>query len=403
MQKKLIAVAVAGALGAPALAFAQASTVQVYGTMYMEYSRIDQGRPVAGGPERVTVDMLQSPGSNVGFKGEERLGGGMSAWFQCESTADIRGQTQDGWCSRNSALGLKGAFGNIWVGNWDAPFKRVFGVNRITNETGIWGNSFLMTGGSTTVFGPALPGLWVRRVNNSINYDSPNFAGFQVMLATTALNHATGNLDNSPIAKPRQWSIGATYTAGPLNVGAAYEVHKDFNPSGANAANPLASGDDKAWLLSAGYTYGPVKIGVIYTKQEWDTASGAAAAAGGTRTDGDLAAWQIAADWKIAGPHGLRAAYTVADDTEGSHGTAAAPLTIAGSSSLRVFNGGAGNTGAKLWQISYVNTMSKRTEATIGYARLDNDAQARYAIGGVSAPAAGEDQNAWGISLRHRF
>src|SRR5918997_613510 len=99
MQKKLMAVAVAGVLGAPVVALAPTSTVQVYGTLYVEYSRIDQGGP------RQNVDILQTPGSNIGFKGEEKLGGGLSAWFQCESTADVRGQDQDGWCSRNSALG----------------------------------------------------------------------------------------------------------------------------------------------------------------------------------------------------------------------------------------------------------------------------------------------------------
>ena len=36
MQKKLIAVAVAGVLGAPALAMAQSSTVQVYGRITFE-------------------------------------------------------------------------------------------------------------------------------------------------------------------------------------------------------------------------------------------------------------------------------------------------------------------------------------------------------------------------------
>src|SRR5919106_5844085 len=123
MQKKLLAVAVAGALGAPAVVMAQASTVQVFGRMYVEYSfAVDQGN--AAGPtffERSDADFIQTPGSNIGFKGEEKLGGGLSAWFQCESTADFRGIGHEGWCSRNSALGLKGGFGNLFIGNWDAP------------------------------------------------------------------------------------------------------------------------------------------------------------------------------------------------------------------------------------------------------------------------------------------
>ena len=35
VQKKLLAVAIAGAFGAPALALAQSSTVQIYGNMYL--------------------------------------------------------------------------------------------------------------------------------------------------------------------------------------------------------------------------------------------------------------------------------------------------------------------------------------------------------------------------------
>src|SRR3989304_10419481 len=113
MNKKLIAVAVAGALGAPALALAQASTVQIYGKAVFEYGYVNQG---TGKPN---VDMLQGPGGQaIGLKGTEALGGGLSVWYQCESSADIRGDGADGLCTRNSALGMKGGFGSIYVGKW---------------------------------------------------------------------------------------------------------------------------------------------------------------------------------------------------------------------------------------------------------------------------------------------
>ena len=146
MQKKLLAVALAGAFGAPALALAQSSTVQVFGTMYGEYSvHVDQG-DAPGGASRSNADFIQTPGSEIGFKGEEKLGGGLSAWFQCASTADPRGQSQNGWCSRNSALGLKGGFGNVFIGNWDTPFKRTISPTAVGgNDTGIFGTAFLLT------------------------------------------------------------------------------------------------------------------------------------------------------------------------------------------------------------------------------------------------------------------
>ena len=102
MQKKLMVIAVAGALAAPAVAMAQSSTVQIYGKLTYEYARIKEGRG------RISTDYADSPGgTSIGFKGEEKLGGGLSAWFQCESSADVRGVDQTGFCTRNSAVGLK--------------------------------------------------------------------------------------------------------------------------------------------------------------------------------------------------------------------------------------------------------------------------------------------------------
>ncbi|HET7674026.1 MAG TPA: porin, partial [Gammaproteobacteria bacterium] len=148
MQKKLMAIAVAGALGAPAVALAQASTVQVYGQITYEYGFARQGDAAAG--SRPNVDYADTPGgSAIGFRGEEKLGGGMSAWFQCETSADIRGYDQIGLCSRNSAVGFKGGFGNIHFGRWDTPMKRALNVGTVgAEETGLLGMSFLPFGGS---------------------------------------------------------------------------------------------------------------------------------------------------------------------------------------------------------------------------------------------------------------
>ena len=114
-----MAAAVAGAFAAPALVYAQNATVQVYGRANVEYGYVDQGN------SRPNTDMFQTPGgSAVGFKGQEQLGGGLAAWFQCECSADVRGLNQDGFCSRNSAIGLRGGWGNLFFGKWDTPFKR---------------------------------------------------------------------------------------------------------------------------------------------------------------------------------------------------------------------------------------------------------------------------------------
>jgi predicted porin len=412
MQKKLLAVAVAGALGAPALATAQ-STVQIFGTAYIEYSFYTKqgqfgGPSAVGGPinDRERVDFLQSPGSELGFKGEEKLGGGMSAWFQCASTMDIRGASPEGVCSRNSALGLKGAWGNVFIGRWDTPFKRTISPTNVAgNDTGVWGTAFLLTGGSTSTLDASSRATFKRRQANSINYDSPDFGGFQVMAAYSAINGATSFTSGVTDSKSRVMSLGAQYSAGPLYVSLGYERHNEFG-------GPAFPGDDKGWHVGAAYTWGPVRFGGQYTEQKFESGPG----------NMKYKAFHLGADWTIVGPHGLRFAWTRARDAKGNIFTAQPAVPAAGVGYTNTFLTGTyrpacvllpapaavgtsscSDTGANLYQIRYVYTFSKRTEFNFGYVRLSNDDRAAYALGGLSQPNVGQNQSAFALSMRHNF
>ena len=264
MQKKLIAVAVAGALGAPALALAQASTLQIYGRAVVEYGYANQGN---GKPN---TDIMQAPGgASLGFKGEEKLGNGLSAWYQCESSADVRGDTAAGFCTRNSALGLKGGLGSVYFGKWDTPFKRV--MLRTVGEgfsTGLLGSTKILTGFSTAAVagGPASRTLWQRRQHDVIYYNTPVMSGFQGLFMYSAAN-ATATTNASTAAKPRIWSVAALYDNGPLALGLGYEKHLEFGSVGGT------SQDDYAWALAGSYTFpGKVKVGGSYNKQNYDLA-----------------------------------------------------------------------------------------------------------------------------------
>jgi predicted porin len=217
MNKKLMAVAVAGAFITPALVFAQTATVQVYGRATVEYGYADQG---TGKPN---TDTFQTPGgSAVGFKGQEQLGGGMSAWFQCESSADVRGLNQDGFCGRNSAIGLKGGWGNLFFGRWDTPFKRATLGMVGAGDTGLLGAAFTMVGNSTGTAASGGQGgsvslarnVWKRRESSMIYYESPSFSGFQVLAGFSAAN-ATAVTDGTTNSKPRVGSIAGMYSNGP--------------------------------------------------------------------------------------------------------------------------------------------------------------------------------------------
>ena len=120
-------------------------------------------------------------------------------------------------------------------------------------------------------------------------------------------------------------------------------------------------------------------------------------------TNSKVKAWQLGVDWKIVGPHGLRAAYVKVDDVSGTPGAPA----VAGSGSIRPgvpVAGAPNDTGADMWQIRYVYTFSKRTEFNFGYVKLDNDGSAAagggaYTLGGLGAAVApGNNQDAWALS-----
>jgi predicted porin len=401
MNKKLMAVAVAGALAAPAAALAQ-STVQMYGNIYMEYAFTSPGANTANTVKPASVDILQAPGSAIGFKGEEKLGGGMSAWFQCESSADFRGANGDGFCTRNSAVGFKGGFGNFFVGIWDTPFKRTIG-NVGGRDTGIYGTADLLTTNSTTVDDGGSAGTFKRRQRNSINYDSPKFGGFQFMASTSSTNSGSSITTSDAAAKPRVWSLAGAYSAGPLALSIGYELHQDFYNNRVAAANGTVntagtalvpavagtaatfSGDESGWHISGAYTLGNgLKLGATYTQQEADTGPGANA---------EVKAYQLGAEWKISGPHSVHFGYTVADDTKGTPGA-----TLGGRPAVGVVA-----NGAKLWQIRYLHDFSKRTVGSIGYVNLKNDLSGTYDLMGVSGTGTGAKSSAVAMSIQHRF
>jgi predicted porin len=397
MQKKIMAIAVAGVLGAPAVALAQTSTVQVFGTFNFEYGLIDQGASAVAGTDKTNADFMQAPGNEIGFKGEEKLGGGLAAWFQCASSADIRGNGQDGWCSRNSAVGLKGGFGNVFLGIWDAPFKRAISPTTVGgNDTGFFGTATMLLGGSTTTGLPNSAGaagtgapaaaraVFKRRQTNSINYDSPTWGGFRFMAMMTAAQSSTSSIDTAANEKPRVYSFAGQYSAGPLFVSAGYELHNEFN-GGTTGGVANREGDEKGWFIGAAYTWGPVRFGGQFTKQKIEMGTAAAP------TESRVAAWHVGVDWRIVGPHGLRAAVTTARDVKGN-GPAIAVRPAAGP-----------DTGTRQYQIRYVYTFSKRTEFAVGVTKVDNESAATYSIQGVGAAVAGENQRAIATTWRHTF
>lgn len=387
MNKKLMAVAVAGVLAAPAVALAQASTVQIYGVLNVEYGYSGQLDHPGGG--RQSVDSFNSGASRIGFRGTEKLGGGMSAWFQCETdagrlwhpTGAVTGATQ-GFCDRNSALGLQGAFGNVFFGTWDSPMKQAVGAVRIFEETGWRGAQHLLinSSGGTTGYG------FSTRVRKSVNYNTPNLGGFVGKIQyTTLTNGGSSGLPGAGAALApaggvpgaevdgRAWSMSGEFGSGPIFVNAAYSRHSD----NASVAGALGT-RDTAWMIGGMYTMGQWRVAAMYTKSKLEPTAA---------TDVSRGAWNLAVNYHISGPHTLRGGATIARDEKGS----AAP---------------AGNTGAIQWQIGYQHALSKRTNLGLTYVHLDNKAQGVYNFTGMpntGGVRAGDGAGAFVLNFDHRF
>src|SRR6185295_13617577 len=140
MQKKLLAVAVAGALVAPA-AFAQTS-VTISGALNLWYdSAAATGATAGSASDAKSRDrIVDGAGSNIRFTVVEDIGGGMQAFGQVESAvfnnADTRnnalgaGAVTGGWGNRNSGVGLRSnAWGEILMGVWDLHYHEHYAAD----------------------------------------------------------------------------------------------------------------------------------------------------------------------------------------------------------------------------------------------------------------------------------
>jgi len=402
-KKKLLATAVAGALAVPsAVAVAQTSTVQIGGSITAFYYQHKPNNPGTG----QKTDILETSEPELFIRGEEKLGGGLSTWFQCTSSIDglINGAgpaSAAGFCGRNSGIGFRGSWGNVFAGNWDTPQKFIDNAAR-----GWWGGTNALTGGAMvllangTASGLTNPALgtgqaaFFRRQANSLNYHSPDWNGFSFQGAFSAGNEQTGIPETNPLS-PRMWSIAGQYKSGPLYVGLGYENHSDYNPAactvggtvctiGSTGALGYVGGNDTRRAIAAGYTFGTFNVRGMYADMDYDTLVGQSL---------DTNGWGLFADWNIQGPHTLRAQYVSLDDIGGNSvlgaGGFAAPF-------------GATATGAKHWGLAYSYAFSKRTMGSVAYTKLDNDTNAAFSKGKL-APTAGATQTSFGVVLQHRF
>jgi len=339
MNKKLVALAVAGVLAAPLAAQAQTANVVLYGRVNLDMEVV-RGEQSASGANP-SVFRVSSNSSRLGVRGTESLGGGLNAIFQIESSvsADAGGGTL---ASRETYVGLQGSWGTVKMGNFLAPYDDIHPIfgNVPTLTTSILSTAAVWANGTNS----KANGGFDARLGNSVRYDSPNFGGFTggIQYASWEAGLPSGK-SNSGI-----FSLGGFYNNGPIQIGVAFEQNNKIR--GANLT-------DQAFSVAGGYNFGIVRLGGVWERLDYDTPSG--------NLKRDF--WGVGLTGNF-GPGQMYAFFGMGYDGKGS----AATGTRVGA----VTKGG--DTGVNQWEISYTYPLSKRTLTYVGYVQIDNDKNANY-------------------------
>jgi predicted porin len=381
-----------------------------------KYGESTNGAPSAS---KMTVS---SHASNFGIRSSESLGGGLTGWVQYEFNVkmerdfDLSGANGS---TRNTAIGLRGGFGNVYFGTWETPMASTFRLWDV-GTIGGWGPTTSIIGrrettasapssncaglsqGGTNITGGSVgstsicyhaegsPGayqLW-RRYGSAVFYDSPVMSGFQFRIGyqpNETKSTVTGTSDNTGAAwlgttsktivaeNPSSWSASLTWTGmgGKARAFFANMQAKDWSTVGQS---------DGGWNIGGGYDFGVVNVGATYETYKYKLAA-----------ENETTQWGLG----IAIPMGsgkIGASYARADEVE-------------------VGGAAAAGTGAKMYNIGYEWALSKRTAVGFGYAKIDNDTAAGFTWTGIApnqngvtlSPYAGSDIQQIFVAFRHSF
>ena len=343
MNKKLMALAVAGACVAPTAMAQTANPVTLYGRVYVMFESVE----AKGGPSSATQSSrtrVSDQSSLLGVRGTEDLGGGLKAFFQLETAFNPDGGGNT-YATRNSGIGLQGGWGSILMGRWDSPYKVVgYGPD-------IFGD--LTIAGITSALHDR--GNFDARLQNVIQYWTPNMGGFQAKLAMTA------NEDKTATADPKTFSANLTYGKGPLKLQYGYEKKEDQGGFAKQEGNEL----------TGEFTMGAFKLALM----------GEEIKKSGTKKQQNWLASVI----YTAGKHEL--AYQFQQSKDGGASAAATQPEC------------------DVNTVAYFYNWSKRSQLVGLYTKVDNNAAGvcRFGTGALGTLGNGNDQEGFAIGIKHVF
>jgi predicted porin len=341
--------------------------------------------------------------SNWGFRGYETLSPEVKVVWQMESAFQIDQNTGPGLGGRDTKVGLRTRWGELFMGQWDTPYKWTsLAVNPLRagyvfDRTAITGNPGFQVPNTTTQFtriGAKPDASFDRRQGNSIQYWSPNLGGFSFRAAYSVDEGKGPVIAGGPIANPTVASFFLMYDIGQLSVRYAYEQHNDYfgltQMGGAAAGTATnATSRDRGQKLVFLYRIGNTRLTGIYEQLDYKNSDSVS----GNVSEYKRNAWYGVIEQFFANnKSSVFASYGQAADGDC---TRVGGVTCA-------TNG----LGAKYFTVGYIYRFSKQTEGFIAYYRLTNKESAQYSPGpmvNAATIAPGADTTGYGLGMMHFF
>jgi len=387
MNKKLLAVAVAGVLAAPAAAFAQ-SSVTISGLFKISVGNYKIGNASATRTGNTSESRMTDDSSRIVFNVVEDLGGGLSAIGQVDWRIGLDNGTDGaagGGPTGNVHVGLNSkSWGQIRIGRQDLHYFNT--ESNLPAKADLKAASFTML--STMANGVAISNN--SRTPNVVWYRTPNWSGFDVILAYSFNPIAAQEADINAIGaagtrKGRGWNVHPNFRGKNFQIGYSYLSAKPDAPGAATT-------DQRGDRLYGSYDWGGFHVGLAWDKSKLRTSIG------GTETN-RRTAWTLPIEYRT-GPHNIYFHYTKARDDKAT----------------------AVQDGGRMTAIAYAYDLSKRTSMAVTYVSIRNDVGAAYnlfgaaagsigtgatvpggAAGSASGVVAGEDPRLLSVTLRHVF
>jgi predicted porin len=338
-MKKVLSLAIAAALVAPAAAMADA-------TLFGKAHFIIQNTDIDDGTTSGTGDVwsVDSVHSRVGVKGSEDLGDGLTAVYHFEFK--VNQDSGSGLGDRNQFIGMAGGFGTVLLGRHDTPMKMSQGK---FDQFGDLPNGDIAS---------VIPGD--DRVDNVIAYVSPAMGGLTLVGAAVSGEQGDGsNLGDSEalVGLFDHLSLAGLYSNGPIFASLAYNSYD---------LGVVANADPSIIRATFVWDGGTWTAGAMWSSMDIDDFD----LDGDGTPDGDSDAYGVSGSLKVGASGKVKAQYLAGESPTISAGA------LGFSPAINISDdrlGTAANNDVTQFSIGYEHAMSARTTLHAGYTKYEED------------------------------